>query len=78
MEKADKRASDADRGLTLLTVKEVAELLRTTPAAIYAAVERGQLPGIIRLGRRLLFRRERLVEWLAEKEADSPNREERR
>ena len=57
---------------TLLTVKEVAVLLRTSPASIYAMVERGQLPGVIRIGRRLLFRRDALVDWLDQKDAPSP------
>jgi excisionase family DNA binding protein len=44
----------------LLTVDEAAELLRTTPKAVYASLERGQLPGVVRLGRRVLFRRDDL------------------
>src|SRR5688572_12693854 len=43
------------RGLPLfLTVDEAAELLRTTRRAIYAMVERRQLPGVVRLRRRVL------------------------
>ncbi len=44
----------------LLTVGEAAELLRTTTKAVYASLERGQLPGVVRLGRRVLFRRDDL------------------
>jgi len=51
----------------LLTVEEVAVLLRTSPKAIYAMAERGQLPGIVRIGRRLLFRRDLLLDWLRQK-----------
>lgn len=40
----------------LLTVEETAELLRTTPKSIYNMVERQQLPGVVRVGRRVLFR----------------------
>ena len=40
----------------LLTVDEAANLLRTTNRAIYAMIERRQLPGIVRIGRRVLFR----------------------
>lgn len=42
----------------LLTVAEVAELLRTTKKAIYLAAEREQIPGKVKLGSRLLFRRD--------------------
>ena len=40
----------------LLTVDEAAELLRTTRRAIYAIIERRQLPGVIRVRRRVLVR----------------------
>jgi excisionase family DNA binding protein len=40
-----------------LTVDEAAALLRTSHRAIYIMVERRQLPGITRIGRRVLFRR---------------------
>jgi excisionase family DNA binding protein len=56
----------------LLTSDEVADLLRTTRAAIYAMTERGQLPGVIRVGRRLLFRRADLIEWLSQNSTPSP------
>lgn len=42
----------------LLTVEEVAELLRTTKKAVYLQAERKQLPGVVKLGRRLLFKRD--------------------
>ncbi len=56
----------------LLTADEVACLLRTTRAAIYALAERGGLPGIARIGRRLLVRREVLLRSLFEGRAPSP------
>ena len=34
----------------LLTVDETADLLRTTKKAIYSMVERGQIPGVTRIG----------------------------
>ncbi len=55
----------------LLTADETADLLRTTRAAIYAMTERGQLPGATRIGRRLLFRRDTLLDWLDQKRAPS-------
>ena len=57
---------------TLLTVDEAAALLRTSRRAIYAMVERGQIPGVIRLQRRLLFRADQLVHWLDQKSAPLP------
>lgn len=56
----------------LLTPDEVAALLRTTRKAVYAMIARGQLPGIVRLGRRVLFDRHELLQWLAERRALSP------
>lgn len=49
----------------LLTVPEVAELLHTTPPAVYARVERGQfLDAVVRVGRRVYFRRADLFKTL--------------
>ena len=55
----------------LLTVSEVAATLRTSRKAVYAMVERSQLPGITRIGRRLLVRRDDLVSFLDERRAPS-------
>jgi excisionase family DNA binding protein len=51
----------------LLTTPEVAELLRTSTKAIYAMIERLQLPGVVRIGRRILVREEVLLNWLGQK-----------
>ena len=59
---------------TLLTSGEVADLLRTTKKAVYAMVERRQLPGVVRLGRRVLFREQALVKWLRQKSSPSSER----
>ena len=58
----------------LLTVEEVAQLLRTTPKGVYAKVARSQLPGAIRVGRALRFRRSDVVKLLAEGRAPSSRR----
>ena len=55
----------------LLTVPEAAELLRTTPRGVYAMVERRQLPGVVRIRRRVLFRTEALLDWVHQKSAPS-------
>jgi excisionase family DNA binding protein len=58
----------------LLTPNEVAELLRTSRKAIYTMVERGQLPGIVRIGRRVLIRQDSLLDWLRRKSTPSLER----
>jgi excisionase family DNA binding protein len=58
----------------LLTPREVADLLRTSKTAIYAMVERGQLPGVVRVGRRVLVRESDLLEWLTPELPPSPER----
>jgi len=55
----------------LLTVDEAAALLRTTKRAVYAMIERRQLPGITRIGRRVLLRADDLLHWLDQKRAPS-------
>jgi excisionase family DNA binding protein len=61
----------------LLTVDEAANLLRTTRRAIYVMIERHQLPGLTRIGRRVLFRADDLLHWLDQKRAPSPKEERR-
>ena len=61
----------------LLTPNEVAELLRTSRKAIYSMAERGQLPGIVRIGRRLLVREDALLDWLRQRSTASLERLQR-
>ena len=56
----------------LLTVEEVAALLRTTRKAIYTRIERGLLPGVVRDGRRILLERDDVLQWIAERRTASP------
>ncbi len=67
-EPARPRRPEADPGAAglpvLLTVDETAELLRTTRRAIYVMAERQQLPGLTRIGRRMLVRSRDLLQWL--------------
>ena len=55
----------------LLTVDEAADLLRTTRRAIYAMIELRQMPGVIRVRRRVLLRADDLLDWLNQKRAPS-------
>lgn len=63
---------EAARLPLLLTADEAAQLLRTTRRAIYAMIERRQLPGVVRLGRRVLIQSADLLDWLDQKRAPSP------
>jgi excisionase family DNA binding protein len=56
----------------LLTTDEVAVILRTSRKAIYDMAERGLLPGVTRLGRRVLFRSDDLLHWLRQKSVSLP------
>jgi excisionase family DNA binding protein len=61
----------------LLTVRDAAELLRTTNRAVYALIERRQLPGVLRIGRRVLLRADHRLHWLDQKSAPSLRSEQR-
>jgi excisionase family DNA binding protein len=50
----------------LLKVEEVAGLLRVTKRSIYTMVDRGQIPGITKVGGRLRFRRDVIEAWLVD------------
>jgi excisionase family DNA binding protein len=58
----------------LATVDETAALLRTTRKAIYSMIERGQLPGVTRIGRRVLISTPDLLDWLRQKSTPSLER----
>ena len=53
----------------LLTATEVASLLRTSRKVIYGMIRLGQIPGVTRIGRRVLVRRDRLLQFLRERES---------
>jgi excisionase family DNA binding protein len=48
----------------LLTVVETAALLRTSRKGVYAMIERGLLPGVTRIGRRVLVHSADLLDFL--------------
>ena len=60
-----------DRDCSLLTPAEVGDLLRTSRKAVYAMIERRQLPGIVRIGRRVLIDQSSLLDWLGQKSTAS-------
>ena len=64
--------TDVEQLPFLLTVEEVAALLRTSRKAIYSRVERGLLPGVVRDGRRVLLHRDDLLHWIDERRTATP------
>ena len=73
---AEHSASHESRSAThlpmLLNVDEAADLLRTSRRAIYAMIARRQLPGVVRIRRRVLVLSADLLDWLHQKRAPSP------
>ena len=64
----------------LLTVSDVAQLTRSTPSAIYQWRRRGSGPKGLRVGNKVLFRRQDIEEWLesrVESSGDAPVRARR-
>lgn len=52
--------------LELLTVEEVAQILRVTPRTIYRKVELNQIPGAFRVGSSGSFRfvKDKILNWI--------------
>ena len=72
-----RRTHEMTRAPEFFTVQEVGEILRTSRSAIYAMLARGQLPGVTRIRRRILIRRDALLDWLDERRAPSPEGDRR-
>lgn len=50
----------------VLTVDELADLLRVERKSAYAAIARGEIPGVRRIGRTLRVSRAAVLRWLLE------------
>lgn len=48
----------------VLTIPEVAQLLRISRGAAYQLARRGELPGTVKLGRTLRVHRDTVLRWL--------------
>jgi len=66
-ERAIVRGTCAENGGDVLTVNEVAQVLRMSRGAIYQMVARGQLPGF-KVGRSVRVRREAIAKWIEAQE----------
>lgn len=58
----------------VLTVDEVAQLLRVNRKTIYEAFGRGEIPGGRRIGRTIRFARAAILAWLEQGESAPPPR----
>jgi len=62
----------------ILTVEEMADLMRIDKKTAYAAIAEGAVPGVRRIGRCIRVSRDVLLQWLAEGEPNSQRRGGRR
>jgi excisionase family DNA binding protein len=58
----------------VLTVDELAALLRVERKTVYAAIARGEIPGARRIGARLRISRDAVLRWLADGHAAHASR----
>lgn len=56
----------------VLTVEETATLLRTNRKTVYELIQRGDLPGVRRVGRAVRVHRETVLTWLAAGQGRAP------
>ena len=57
-----------DQSMTLMTVGEVAKLLKYSEKTIYKKAARGEIPSVPISRRKRLFNREQIHHWLANKQ----------
>jgi predicted DNA-binding transcriptional regulator AlpA len=55
----------------LLTVRDLAVLLATSSSGVYSRVARGQIPGVLRIGRSLRFDPRVIAQWLSANKASA-------
>ena len=55
---------------TLLTVVELAMLLRVNRKTAYEQIQRGEVPGVHRFGRAIRIHRDTVLAWLAGQNGD--------
>jgi excisionase family DNA binding protein len=63
-------AVDPKRKQRWITVKDVAEMLSTTPRTVYRMIDNGELPGT-KFGRSIRVPLDRLERWLEQKEQEA-------
>lgn len=61
---AHDRLSPEPEARVVLTVDELAALLRCNRKTVYAAINRGEIPGVRRLGGAIRIHRDTVLTWL--------------
>lgn len=56
----------------VLTVEELAELLRLDRKTVYNAIARKEIPGVLRFGRAIRLSRDAVVQWLRDGQGRAP------
>ena len=59
-----KEKNSIERLHSLITVEELAHLMRVNRKTIYEMVQHGDIPGVVRLGRVIRFCRDAVVNWM--------------
>lgn len=57
---------EVDSPSPMLTVEQVAGLLRVHPKTVYGAVKAGEIPGAVHVGRTIRIHGPTVLAWLAE------------
>ncbi len=61
--------SAANDNASMLDVAELCDLLRVNRKTVYDAIGRGEIPGVVRLGRVLRFHRPTIDRWMTGEKA---------
>ena len=61
-----KETTELDTLPEVITVGELAKLLRIARGSAYRAVNAGEVPGVIRVGMSLRLHRETVLRWMAQ------------
>lgn len=71
VEKDVRSRSELDLPPPMLTVHDLAVLLATSSSGVYSRVARGQIPGVLRIGRTLRFDPRVVAQWLSANKASA-------
>ena len=61
-----KETTELDTLPEVITVGELAKLLRIARGSAYRAVNAGEVPGVIRVGKSLRLHRDTVLRWMAQ------------